>query len=338
MQMALYEPDAGYYSEDRRTGTDADFITSASVGKCFSDLQAEWIQKKWQDLDRPDAISVIEIGAHDGTTGLEILESLQTNHPECHRTVSLHLVEISSGLRKQAEKNARAAAQPIHVHRDLSGLDAEFGVLIGNELLDALPVRRIQFENGKWQEILVGWNGAGFQWNPGDLDSVCEREIDREIPQQTFADGFTTEIHPTTRQWIQEASDLFRIGFFLFLDYGHDREAYYHPARSNGTLRTYHQQHTGGDPLVAPGSQDITAHVNFSLVKDAARENGLVATVEEEQFRFLTRLATPCLMRLDGQAPDDPTRKWLRQFQQLTYSGNLGGSFRVVEFSKGDSD
>jgi SAM-dependent MidA family methyltransferase len=150
-----------------------------------------------------------------------------------------------------------------------------------------------------------------------------------------FPEGYCTEFCPGIEPWITEASGLFERGLWWVIDYGHEQEAYYHPDRSSGTLRCYHQHRAGDDPFLHPGEQDITAHVDFTRLGHLAEKAGLTLERYRDQHHFLIDSARPWLLSVEGNAPDARLAKRLRQFQTLTHPSMMGQQFKVMELSRG---
>jgi SAM-dependent MidA family methyltransferase len=204
-------------------------------------------------------------------------------------------------------------------------------IFFSNELLDAMPVRRI------------GWDAIGKKWFEWGVALEKERFIWTRIPQpkipfqeptvpvailNVLPHGFTTEISPVAVEWWQKAAGVLGQGKLLAIDYGLAASEFILPERSQGTLRSYSKHRHGGDLLADPGKQDITAHVNFSAIQAAGEARGLRTDRFVSQEKFLTGIVEQTSMQQNEFCQWDATRR--RQLQTLTHPQHLGRSFRVL--------
>ncbi|HSJ01197.1 MAG TPA: SAM-dependent methyltransferase [Verrucomicrobium sp.] len=328
MQMALYEPEKGYYRQGvRRIGRSGDFYTSVSVGPLFGSLLAEYGYSLWRESTDANPFTLIEQGAHDGTLAHDVLSALRQAHPDLYERARYLIIEPDPGLRvAQAEKlGADFPGKLLHVEA-WSAVPASTGLVLCNELLDAFAVHRVQFTTEGWRELYVelGESGAlAFGIGPVSTPDL-ERELD--LMGTDFPIGFTTEINVAMIDWLEEVAESAFQGELLLADYGHAAREYYIPERSGGTLRRYYQHRSDDNVLEALGDADLTSHVNFTRLAEAAQSLGWQVTEFIEQGRFLTGLAAE-LMRQPGFTP---TPAWMRQFQTLTHPGHLGHSFQIL--------
>ena len=195
------------------------------------------------------------------------------------------------------------------------------GVIVGNEVLDALPVQLLAFDGRRWNERGVVLHGGHFAW--GDNAS----ELQPPIEGIDFEAGTVTEIHPQAEAFVRTIADRLTRGAAFFIDYGFPDREYYHPQRSGGTLMCHRAHRADADPLVEVGDKDITAHVNFSAIALAAQEAGLEVTGYTSQARFLINCGLPDLLR----AAD------LRQMaaaQKLIAEHEMGELFKVIGLAR----
>ncbi|MFT5470246.1 MAG: SAM-dependent MidA family methyltransferase [Verrucomicrobiales bacterium] len=310
MEIALYDPDHGYYSRPRPIGKSGDFFTSVSVGRCFGMLLARWIRECQQLLNSPPDFAVIEQGAHDGRLAADILAEL----PE---SVGYRILEPTEKLRV-------AQKERLGDRVEFRG-NAETGVFICNELVDAFPVHRVRFENGAWRELRVVLESDDLVERPFE----CPPELAEFLPE-TALENHTTEVCPAAAAWIDGLPKFLKHGYFAIIDYGLEGEDFLSPERADGTLRCYRSHVATDDPFDAIGETDITTQVNFTQLQIAAAAAGLETVEFTDQSRFLTRIAESWLRELDGKPPNAEQAALLRQFQTLTHPGLMGRAFKVL--------
>jgi len=326
MEMALYDPEAGYYARRaNQVGRAGDFFTSVTAGPLFGRLLATHIAQWWDQSGRPDAWRIVELGGHDGTLAGDILTEIRASHPAAFQGLKYVIREPLDRL--AAAQTARLAefAEYLVITADPASLPPQLGYLIANEVLDALPFHLVEsFEDG-WHEIGVNLSHNHlFEWH--DLGPAPA--ISQTLPART--PRYRTEIRPDFASFLQPLVQAIQPGRMLWIDYGFERDDYYAESRTTGTLRTFKNHHAGEDPLEAPGTRDITAHVDFTAVMEAIDSLGGRTTRFENQARFLTEAARPWLLSLEGQT-DPATMKLLRNFQTLTHPGQMGSSFHMLE-------
>ncbi|MFM2243692.1 MAG: hypothetical protein RLZ97_2548 [Verrucomicrobiota bacterium] len=318
MAEALYAADGGYYSAPgRMIGRAGDFFTSVSAGPVFGELLARHMAAVAPAGD----FRIVELGAHHGTLARDVLETLERDFPETAARARYTLVEPLAALRAVQKETLKP--WQVDFHERIDEMAAGDGILIANELIDALPCHVLESDGAGWQEIGVGLSAVGdFQWQAlGPAGALAEGLPTREA-------GYRTEVRPGLEDFLEPLSK--RVSRMLFIDYGFEREELLDPARSDGTLRTYRNHQAGDDPLVDPGKCDITAHVDFTALREAVERLGGDVMRFENQSRFLTALARPCLLEREGRT-DESTRKWVRNFQTLTHPAQLGARFHVME-------
>lgn len=291
MDLALYAPDCGYYTKPGPSpvGKAGDFITSVSSGPLFGRILAHVIEGTRRELNDP-AFTVVEYGAHRGALRSHILTELP----------DLNYLAIDVGDSEPA---------------------AITGCVLANELLDALPVHRVHASKGQWLEWYVeaDVNGA-FQWSLGPLSSETLHLALAPLPVQVM-DNYTTEINLRALEWIDTIAQRLKRGAIILIDYGYERVDYFAPHRHQGTLTCYRQHSRGNDPLLLPGEQDITAHVEFSSLIDRAKSHGFEVKTFETQEQFLLKAGRALI----HQGAIDPT-----SIQQLTHPNFMGQAFKVL--------
>jgi SAM-dependent MidA family methyltransferase len=335
MELVLYHPEHGYYAspEERKVGRKGDFFTSVSVGPMFGFLLAQQIVVEWNTrLDAGSPLVIIEQGAHDGQLAADITAALR-DHPEIDPTlITYRIVDPRAKTRAFLEKRFSDSPIRIEIVSTLEEGAAAQGIFLCNELLDAFPVDRIVYSNGEWKEQAVTREDDLPVWTertlPPSLKPFCET-LGGDFPE-----GYTTEICPGLPDWIRESSGLFDKGLWWIIDYGFEAEDYFSPHRKTGTLRCYRNHTATEDPFAFPGETDITAHVNFTHLREFGEAAGLKWLQYTDQHHFLIHAAKEWLLSMEGRPSDGKTAQQLRQFQTLTHPGLMGQQFKVAELGK----
>ncbi len=330
MDLALYHPEFGYYSRaSRRSGSAGDFVTSVDLGPLFGELLALQIAEMAQLLGPAGApVTLVEAGAGDGRLSHAMLRGLKKVAPRVCAHTHLHLVERSASARAAQHKVLTAWSG------QAMGSDAlpdEFeGIIVANELLDAMPVHQVTASNGGLREVHVALDGDRLVTR--DLEPSSARlAAQLEAAGIVLAPGARAELSLAAVDWVRDAARRLQRGFMILIDYGHEAAHLYGEPRTAGTLTTYmqHQQSDAGSSawLDAPGEQDITAHVDFTSIRAAAESQGCVAHALMDQTYFLMALAGPRL-----ESFDDSER---HAFKSLVMPGGLGSTMKVLVLSKG---
>ena len=341
MGLVLYHPEHGYYSSGggggfRDIGRRGDFYTSVSVGETFGLLLAHRVAREWETTfagERP--FVVVEQGGHDGRLARDILAGLRELGSPLLEAFEYRLVEPREALRGRLE--ARLAEDPdphIRVVASIAEARAASGIFLCNELLDAFPVDLLSFEDGHWHERQVGWEAASGSPRFVTRPLRPEWAAFTESLGGGFPEGYVTELCPAVDDWMADTAGLFEQGLWWIIDYGYERADYYHPGRTTGTLRCYREHRASEDPFAHPGGQDLTAHVDFTRVGEAAFRCGLPPRRFTDQHHFLIDAARAWLLSLEGMSPDPRTAKRLRQFQTLTHPAMMGQQFKVMELAR----
>jgi len=336
MEMALYQPGLGYYSAGaRKFGEAGDFITAPELSPLFSRCLARQCRQVLAEIGFGD---ILEFGAGSGVMAAELLLELE-------RLDSLpgqyFVLELSPDL-KQRQRDTLGEHAP-HLLERVVWLDALpesgfQGVILANEVVDAMPVHIVRFLEHGVTERCVGWDGHSFVWQERPLQSAeLQQHIDSlmaELGAEVFCPGYVTEINLAQQGWINSLAALLERGAALTIDYGFPRHEYYHPDRTTGTLMCHYRHRTHGDPLILAGLQDITAHVDFTALAAAAQQADLDVLGYTSQAQFL--LATG-LTEMLAEADPSPTRHYLQLAQQvkkLTLPSEMGELFKILALGR----
>lgn len=317
MATALYEPGLGYYSGSRQKfgllpDSGSDFVTAPELSPLFGQTLAAQVA---QALAETSTDEVWEFGAGTGALAEQLLSTLGD---AVRRYV---IVDLSGTLRaRQAERLQPWADKLVW----LDALPESFsGVVVGNEVLDAMPVQLIRHEEGRWFERGVVREGDGLGWadRPSLLSPPCE-------PPDGFVPGFVTELHAQAEGFIRTLAARLTRGAAFFIDYGFPEAEYYHPQRSGGTLMCHYLHQADPDPLQRVGDKDITAHVNFTGVALAGQDAGLQVLGYTSQANFLINCG---LIERMAQA-SLPARSMAHK---LLAEHEMGELFKVIGFVAG---
>lgn len=330
MALALYQPDVGYYAKgSRQVGREGDFYTSVSVGPLFGQLLARRFVAEWQQLGQPSCWRITESGAHDGQLAKDVLDAIACSEPDAWATLQYAIPEPLDSLRAAQSSTLKEHTARLHQVRTAEELEPLPGIVFGNELLDALPCHLVEWDGAQWRECHVDLTPDDeLDWI---LKPVTEAKLAAalQLIGEEFPPGYRTEVRTQYAEWLEPLARSLEGGRMIWIDYGFERSDYYHPGRRQGTLRTFDHHQSGENPLADPGAIDISAHVDFSAVAEAAASLGGRPAKLEDQGAWLTRIGRDWLLEQEGQ----PDAKALRQFQTLTHPGHLGRSFQVLEIN-----
>lgn len=329
----LYHPEWGYYARPKkaRTGQEGDFFTAVSVGPLFGSILADYAAAVWERKGRPTQFRIVEWGAEQGDLARDVLARSKELAGEFAEALQYAIVEPLP-LKRKALQDTLPQAQVV---AQASELPAEPGLVLGNELIDALSFWLVRMENGRWREKRVGGGASGSQSADQASFAFELAEPNSELRERlkllptNLPEGYETEIRPALTDLLTEMKSVLTMGEVLLFDYGFERSDLYHPSRTTGTLRTYGRHQADEDPLIHLGQLDITAHVDFTALEEEAKEVGLLPERLESQGGFLTKAATQLLTNREGQVDG----AFMRQFQTLTHPGHLGTKFSVFRAS-----
>jgi len=328
MELALYQPGLGYYAGGRQKfGSAGDFVTAPELGHVFARCLARQCQQILSDT-RGD---ILEAGAGSGALAADLL--LELERLDC-LPARYRILELSHELRARQAETLRARAP--HLLARVMWMDALpepgfRGVVLGNELLDAMPVDRFRVHGTHVVRLGVGVEDDHFVWRELPADSAL---VER-VSALHLADDYESEIGLAAEGWVRSVADVLEHGVLLLIDYGFPRSEFYHPDRSSGTLMCHYRHHAHPDPLRLVGLQDITAHVDFSAMAAAARDAGMELFGYASQALFLIGCG---LDEVAGDLFGDNPRVQLEvsnEIKKLTLPHEMGELFKVIAFGRG---
>ncbi len=342
MELALYHPQFGYYTHPgKRIGKDGDFITSVSTGRCFGMLLARHLATPIRRLAVSGGdLLLVEPGAESGDLAVDMMNELARVLPEdiYNRLCYVACEPILSKKKSLMERFEGVGGGRFRVISGWQELTASRGVLIANEFLDAMPVKRLRWRNGTWLELCVG-NGGEGENEFNEIEQLIEEQELKSVIDSlpvTLEDGFTIEVNMGLERWFDDLSRAFEMLYCCLIDYGLSVDEVFDPVRKTGTLRGYVRHRMCDSLLAAPGITDLTAHVNFERVRVTAQSAGFEAISFTDQHRLLVNAAKSWLLEIEADGlPDAETVKLLQQFKSLSHPAMMGAVFKVLEMSKG---
>lgn len=334
MQAALYEPGLGYYSAgSHKLGAGGDFTTAPETSRLFGACIARQCA---EILSALGGGSILEIGAGSGRLAADVLSRLDSLGALPDR---YWILDISADLRERQRR--RIARCPPHLAQRvgwLEGPPAEpfDGVILANEVLDALPIIRFRWFRDRVEELGVGIGEGRFLWKPRaasvEVAAACARLA---AAGGGWEDGYVSEYCPRLTAWTHGVTRPLRAGAALWLDYGLPRSQYYLPERHEGTLACHFQQRAHGDPLVRPGLQDITAWVDFTLLAEASRDAGFTLGGFATQSHFLAGLHIDQEMQIIAGGDGSEFARLAGEARRLLMPGEMGERFKAMAWLRG---
>jgi SAM-dependent MidA family methyltransferase len=333
MDGALYAPGLGYYSAGaRKFGAGGDFTTAPELSPLFGSCVARQCAEVLGVLAEG---VILEIGAGSGRLASDVLSRLEL----LGRLPSRYwILEISADLRDR-QRRLIERELPLLLDR-VSWLDAPpdapfDGVVLANEVLDALPVQRFSWSRDGVQELGVTLADGRFAWAARAADAALAAACEQLHGDRPWAPGYTSEYSPRLTAWTMAVTRGLRAGAALWFDYGLPRPQYYFPERSAGTLLCHFRQRAHDDPFVHPGLQDITAWVDFTLLAEASRAAGFELAGFATQSHFLAALRVE--QEMERLAAGNPTAfaRLANQARRLLLPGEMGERFKVMAWQRG---
>jgi SAM-dependent MidA family methyltransferase len=334
MDRALYAPGLGYYSGgSQKLGAGGDFTTAPEVSTLFGACVA---LQSADILGALGAGSILEIGAGSGRMAADILMRLEALRqlPESYR-----ILEVSAELR---ERQCKFLAERLpHLLRRISWLDRPpqepfDGVILANEVLDALPVTRFRWHASGVEELGVAIDGEHFEWAARPANAAMS-EACRRLSEAAggWDEGFVSEYCPRVAAWTEAVTHSLRRGAALWFDYGLPRAQYYLPERHDGTLLCHFRHRAHSDPFLHVGLQDITAWVDFTLLAEASRDARFELAGFTTQAHFLAGVGIDQEMRRAAGDDENLFARLANQARQLMLPGEMGERFKAMAWLRG---
>ena len=331
MDLALYDSEFGYYTAGTRTvGPGGDFITAPEMGNLFGRTLASKLAESLSGFDSP--LKLYEFGAGSGKLAVQILHEL--DKLEC-RISEYAIIELSPVLRNAQQKTVCQIEKHLgekvkwYDHLPPQGMK---GIVIANEVLDAMPVELFCMEKNELLQGFVVESDTGFAL---EFRNECEADFEAsfaalDLPEVT--QPYISELHCRAEAWLRTIANHLDCGSILITDYGFPAHEYYHTERSQGTLICHRRHHVLYDPLSYIGCQDITAHINFSNLARIAVESGMEVNGFTSFAAFLVDAGIEC-GELKNRSEMEKAQM-LNEFIALVTPSEMGEIFKVIEFTK----
>lgn len=320
MQLCLSDPHSGYYTTRKPIGQKGDFTTAPEISQLFGEMIGIWIIDTWQKLGSPNPFSLIEAGPGRGTLMADCLRTIEKLSAPCALALHVHLIEISGTLKAMQQETLSGFDGPLFWHSTIDEIEPQPFILIGNEFLDALPIHQYQFQDGKWAERAIGLSEDNtLAWGliptrfqspltpkEGDIFEIC---VEAQKFMSTLCERCASEKGAT-----------------LLIDYGHLKSGF-------GDTFQAMKNHHYSDPLEAPGSADLTAHVDFKTLANIALDKNLECH-STTQGAFL--LAMGLLERagaLGAGLDVEAQEKIQSDVERLAARDKMGDLFKVMTLS-----
>ena len=328
MELLLYEPGLGYYMAGaRKLGRDGDFVTAPEISSLFGETLARQVA---QVIDI-GLEQVLEIGAGSGALAASLLAELE----RLDRLPERYLIlELSADLRERS-RDTIAARTPHLMERVawLNRLPPSFsGVVLGNEVLDAMPVHLVRVTEQHIEEsgVRVLDDGSfGWAWREAG------GELLQAVRRLELEPGYSTEIGLIACAFVRSLAESLERGVVIFVDYGFPEHEYFHPQRSGGTLMCHYRHHAHGDPFFLPGLQDVTSHIDFSAIAESGVAGGMELLGYATQAQFLVNCG---ITEVLARVPAEDAERYLplsNQANRLMSPAEMGELFKVIAFGKG---
>jgi len=350
MQWALHDPEHGAYGSGRlQVGPHGDFATSPSLGPDFAALLAPQIAEWLLQQPQNESLALLEAGPGEGDLALQLAQELVRCWPQLATRTTLVLIEPNPGMAERQRQRLSDCPLPCRwcTPGELAARPLR-GVLLAHEVLDALPVDRIEWDGALWRRQIVTLHEGQdaeplLRLEPGEpLEPLVTAQLDPLglLPAGSQRPpGWCSELHPELAPWLQAAAAAVHSGVLLVIDYAHEAWRYYAPQRSNGTLMAYRRQEACPDPLRQPGHWDLTAHLCLESLIAAAQSVGWTLLGQRRQGEAL--LALGLAERLHGlqQQPSVPLAELLARREALLrlVDPHTLGDFRWIAFERGPS-
>ena len=331
MELALYAPGLGYYSGGaRKFGAAGDFVTAPELTPAFAQSLATQVAQ----IMAVSARQILEVGAGSGRLAADLLAELAQRGATPERYLILEL----SGELRERQRQTIAATVP-HLLARVHWLDALpthlDGLVLANELLDAIPAHLVRWQNGTIAERGVSLGDDGFEWEERPATAAVlarARELSGNV---TAGEGYLSEIGLAAAAWTASWAAILGRGALLLIDYGFPRREFYHPQRNEGTLMCHYRHHAHPDPFFLPGLQDITVHVDFTAIAEAGTEAGLDFLGYTNQATFLLNCG---LTDVVAWTPATDAARYLplaNAVHKLISPAEMGELFKVIALGRG---
>ncbi len=336
MEMALYEPGMGYYSAGaHKLGAGGDFTTAPELSPLFGAAIVSAILPVLEGLKAQGLpAKILEFGAGTGKLAESILTRLNDLGFQLD---GYDIIEISPDLTQRQQERLHKLTAELELSTKcswLSSLSENFkGVILANEVIDAIPCDAIIYQNGFWYWYGVSFAEDKFFWKTGK--PVEQALLPESLLSGNFSEGYVTELHPQANAWIRQIAKHLDAGLFLTFDYGFPESEYYHPQRIEGTLMAHHRHHAIQDPFYLPGLCDLTTHVEWAQIARSALAENVDDVYLTNQAAFLLDAGIGDIALEIGDPSNPETFLPIsNSLQKLLSEAEMGELFKAFAFSK----
>ena len=336
MEMALYEPGMGYYSAGaHKLGAGGDFTTAPELSPLFGAAIVETLLPILEGLQAQGLpTQILEFGAGTG----KLAESILTRLHDLEFSLDRYdIIEISPDLAQRQDERLKQLAEKLALSTQcnwLSSLPSNFkGIVLANEVIDAIPCDAIIFQNGFWYQQGVAVIDSKLAWSIGQ--PVEQSLLPETLLTGNFSEGYVTELHVPANAWMHQVAKHLDTGLFLTFDYGFPESEYYHAQRLEGTLMAHHRHHAIQDPFHLPGLCDLTTHVEWSQIARSALEEEVDDVYLSNQASYLLDAGIGDIALEIGDPSNPETFLPIsNSLQKLLSEAEMGELFKVFAFSK----
>ena len=336
MEMALYEPGMGYYSAGaHKLGAGGDFTTAPELSPLFGAAIVSTILPVLEGLKAQGLpAKILEFGAGTGKLAESILTRLNDLDFQLD---GYDIIEISPDLTQRQQERLHKLTAELELSTKcswLSSLSENFkGVILANEVIDAIPCDAIIYQNGFWYWYGVSFAEDKYFWKTGK--PVEQALLPESLLSGNFSEGYVTELHPQANAWIRQIAKQLDAGLFLTFDYGFPESEYYHPQRIEGTLMAHHRHHAIQDPFYLPGLCDLTTHVEWAQIARSALAENVDDVYLTNQAAFLLDAGIGDIALEIGDPSNPETFLPIsNSLQKLLSEAEMGELFKAFAFSK----
>ena len=336
MHMALYQPGLGYYSAGaHKLGAGGDFTTAPELSPLFGAAICSTLMPVLEGLkEKGFPTQILEFGAGTG----KLATSIMTRLNDLGFTLDHYdIIEISPDLAQRQQEKIGETVKKLNLKTQckwLSKLPENFkGVILANEVIDAIPCDAIIYQNGFWYWYGVTMNGETFAWKAGK--PVEQNLLPKSLLGEHFSEGYVSELHLPAHSWMRQIAQGLNTGLFLTFDYGFPESEYYHPQRLEGTLMAHHRHHAIQDPFYLPGLCDLTTHVEWSqIARCAIEENADDVYLSNQAAYLLDAGIGEIALELGDPGNPEIFLPISNSLQKLLSEAEMGEIFKVFAFSK----
>ncbi|QHG92239.1 SAM-dependent methyltransferase [Coxiella endosymbiont of Amblyomma sculptum] len=330
MRLALYSRNLGYYSANtQKFGKNGDFVTAPEISSIFSRCLARQCHQVLRNLKGGD---ILELGAGSGIMAIHILKELQSS--QCP-PIRYFILEISENLRKFQRKRFREEIPELFSCIVwVNKLPTDFiGIIVGNEVIDSLPVHKFKIQNNSVKEMYVDCIDFEEKILSWKIDDPSSSNLIQQIEhlEINFPNDYESEVNLLLESWIISLANVLKKGIILLIDYGFPQHEYYHPNRSQGTVTCHYQHYSHFNPLILPGIQDITAHVDFTAVAEIAACNQLTVAGFVHQADFLLNCNIVSFISSENSMERYQNTQ---QLKKLVFPSEMGEFFKAIALTR----